>query len=183
MNKQMEQDQILTEQQPAAEEPMQTQPEAPCEMPEKESKPRKKLSKKLLILIAAGIVVCAAIAVVIYLQSSVFSRAISAMHQEYPFADNSRAVDDSYMEIDTNPYDRDYDELELWQQVTFERTQSDSIKGIRFLNERFGFSAAVYRKMMETTALMGRQSEENGKYRVSWSYHPSRGLEVMYEKK
>ncbi len=77
----------------------------------------------------------------------------------------------------------DYDELELWQQVTFERKQSDSIKGIRFLNERFCFSAAVYRKMMETTALMGRQSEENGKYRVSWSYHPSRGLEVMYEKK
>lgn len=32
----------------------------------------------------------------------------------------------------------DYDELELWQQVTFERTQSDSIKGIQFLNERFG---------------------------------------------
>ena len=30
---------------------------------------------------------------------------------------------------------------------------------------------------------MGRQSEENEKYRVKWSYHPDDGLEVTYEKK
>lgn len=182
MNEQNERDMINAEMQPAEEEPMQIQPEVPCELPE-EGKPRKKLSKKLLALIAAGTVVIAVVAVVIYLQSSVFSRAISAMLQEYPYADNSRATDDSYMEIDTNPYDKDYDELELWQQLTFYKTQNDSIEGIKFLNKRFGFSSAVYKKMMETTALMGRQSEENGKYRVSWSYHPSRGLEVLYEKK
>lgn len=35
---------------------------------------------------------------------------------------------------------------------------------------------------METNALMGRQREENDKYRVSWTYHPNRGLEVTYEK-
>ncbi len=30
---------------------------------------------------------------------------------------------------------------------------------------------------------MGQQSEENKKFRVSWTYHPDRGLEVLYEKK
>ena len=37
--------------------------------------------------------------------------------------------------------------------------------------------------MMKTTALMGRQEEETKKYRVSWTYHPDRGLEVTYEEK
>jgi len=51
------------------------------------------------------------------------------------------------------------------------------------MNTKLGFSDAVYRKMLQTSALMGRQSEENSKYRVSWTYHPDSGLEVMYEKK
>ena len=37
--------------------------------------------------------------------------------------------------------------------------------------------------MMKTTALMGRQSAETDKYKVSWTYHPDNGLEVTYEKK
>lgn len=183
MSEQNERNTIPAEPQPVQEEPMQDSPELHCETPESEKTPRKTLPRKMVLLIAAGVVAVAAIAVVIYLQSTVFSRAVSAMLQEYPYADNSRAPDDSYMEIDTNPYDKDYDELELWQQLTFYKKQNDSIKGIQFLNERFGFSSAVYKKMMETTALMGRQSEETGKYRVSWTYHPDRGLEVLYEKK
>lgn len=36
--------------------------------------------------------------------------------------------------------------------------------------------------MLETSARMGRQREENDKYRVTWTYHPDEGLEVTYEK-
>ena len=37
--------------------------------------------------------------------------------------------------------------------------------------------------MLKTNALMGRQTEENDKYKVAWSYHPDDGLEVTYSKK
>ena len=45
------------------------------------------------------------------------------------------------------------------------------------------FSDSLYQDMLNTSAIMGRQSEENEKYRVKWSYHPDDGLEVTYEKK
>ena len=61
--------------------------------------------------------------------------------------------------------------------------QEDTLEAIRYANEEFGFNGALYSKMIGTTALMGRQSEENDKYKVSWTYHPDDGLEVTYEKK
>ena len=61
--------------------------------------------------------------------------------------------------------------------------QEEALTAIQYANAEFGFSGAVYSKMMETSALMGRQVEENYKYKVSWTYHPDDGLEVTYEKK
>ena len=87
-----------------------------------------------------------------------------------------------YFTIDTYPdaY-KNLDELTL--SLLLPDTQEDALKGIRYANEALGFNGSVYSKMMETTALMGRQSEENRKYIVSWTYHPDDGLEVTYEKK
>lgn len=61
--------------------------------------------------------------------------------------------------------------------------QANALEAIQYANEELGFNSFVYSKMLETTALMGRQSEENDKYKVSWTYHPDDGLEVTYEKK
>ena len=61
--------------------------------------------------------------------------------------------------------------------------QENALEAIKYANEELGFNGSVYNKMMQTTALMGRQSEENDKYKVSWTYHPDDGLEVTYEKK
>lgn len=61
--------------------------------------------------------------------------------------------------------------------------EKNAIKAIKYANEKLGFNGSLYSKMLETNALMGRQSEENGKYKVSWTYHPDDGLEVTYEKK
>lgn len=61
--------------------------------------------------------------------------------------------------------------------------RDNALEAIRYANEQLGFNGSVYSKMIETTALMGRQSEENNKYRVSWTYHPDDGLKVTYEKK
>ena len=61
--------------------------------------------------------------------------------------------------------------------------QENALEAIRYANDELGFNGSVYSKMMQTNALMGRQTEETAKYRVSWTYHPSDGLEVTYEKK
>lgn len=60
--------------------------------------------------------------------------------------------------------------------------QENALEAIRYANEELGFGGYVYSNMMETSALMGRQSETNGKYTVSWTYHPDDGLEVTYHK-
>ena len=113
----------------------------------------------------------------------VLSRAVHEMLSEYPYADNAITADNSCLMIDTNPYDKDYNEMSFVEQQIFPQKEQDSLNGIKFMNTKLGFSDAVYRKMLQTSALMGRQSEENSKYRVSWTYHPDSGLEVMYEKK
>ena len=53
----------------------------------------------------------------------------------------------------------------------------------RVLHQELGFTEAVFQRMIETTSLMGRQTADSSRYTVSWTYHPDRGLEVMYEKK
>lgn len=145
------------------------------------SKPHKK--KKLVFGIVSAILLIVAVGAFGYIRGSVFDRVVNEMLSKYPYADNGRAADDSYMIIDTNPYDKAFDEMNHVEQTIFPQKEKDSLSGIKYVNKKLGFSDAVYRKMMETSALMGRQSEENNKYRVSWTYHPDAGLEVMYEKK
>lgn len=143
-----------------------------------------KLARKNIILICVSVIVIIGIALFINLdRGSFFSNVVNDMLAAYPFADNTVAQDGSYLKIDTNPYDKAIDELTYVQLSTFDQKQSDSLNGIKFVNERLGFTNALYSKMMDTTALMGVQTEENDKYRVSWTYHPDNGLEVMYERK
>ena len=78
------------------------------------------------------------------------------------------ANDESYLLIDTNPSD----------------IEGEDRKGIWYVkraNEYLGFPESLMVKMEETRAIDGRQTETIGKYRVSWTYVPDRGLEVLYE--
>ena len=144
----------------------------------------RKIGKKTIIIAIISFVVIIGIVIGLSIYNRrVFNRLVSQMLHEYKFADNAVASDGSYLKIDTNPYDKEVDELTVGQASTFYQKQQDSIDGIKFINKKLGFSDAVYSKMLETTALMGRQSEENSRYKVSWTYHPKKGLEVMYEKK
>ena len=79
--------------------------------------------------------------------------------------------DNSYMKIDTNPLDLK------------DKTEYNATFAIESINKELGFSESLYEKMKDTTALDGRQTEENRKIKVSWTYHPDKGLEVMYENK
>lgn len=139
--------------------------------------------RKIITGAVAAVVVVAAVVSIGLLRGSVFDRLVSDILDKYPYANNARAADGSYLKLDTNPRDQDVDDLTQAEYTVFKQTQDDTVKAIQFANKELGFSSSVYDQMMETTALMGMQSEENGKYRVSWSYHPNKGLEVRYEKK
>ena len=79
--------------------------------------------------------------------------------------------DNSYMKIDTNPHDLKG------------KTEYSAMFAVKSINEELGFPESLYEKMEETRALDGKQSEENKKIKVTWTYHPDEGLEVMYENK
>lgn len=105
-----------------------------------------------------------------------FSHIVSQMLRQYSYVNNGVGSDGSYLKIDTNPNDADPDSV-YYSSVK----ANDSLAGIKFVNEKLGFSSSVYQKMLATTALMGRQTDESKHFRVSWTYHPNKGLEVMYE--
>lgn len=81
------------------------------------------------------------------------------------------AEDGSYMSLDTNPVDKD------------DYTDYDAILAIEEINNVLDLPESVYKKMMSTRSLDGRIQEDHGDIRVSWIYHPNKGMEIMYEAK
>ena len=79
------------------------------------------------------------------------------------------AADGSYLEIDTDPDDTGYSTCE-----------SDAISAILCVNAELGIPDSVAKKMSNTRAIDGMQSEVVGDIEVTWSYHPDNGLEVVY---
>lgn len=127
-------------------------------------------NKRIPVIIGG---VCVAIVAVVLL----FGKVGGGINFEKEFAEIADeswcdiASDGSYMTIDTNPLDID------------DYYGSDAVDAIEEINKKLGFSDSVYQKMMQTRSLDGRVSEENDKFKVSWTYHPDNGMEVMYEKK
>ena len=80
------------------------------------------------------------------------------------------AADGSYMKVDTGVLNKS-------------KESSEAFETILKFNSELGFPQSLNEKMLNTRALDGRLSEENEKIRVSWTYHPNNGLEVIYEKK
>lgn len=78
------------------------------------------------------------------------------------------AGDLSYISLDTNPYDID---------DYFNVNYMDYIK---LLNSKLGLTDYIYQEMIKTTAIQGKQSETINGIKVTWSYHPNNGLEILY---
>ena len=132
--------------------------------------------KKLLIL-GALIVVIAVTVSVIFIPSK-----FEKVKNECVHIAGMVSGSGDYFMIDTYP--DNYENMdERVVSLLRDDAQDNALEAIRYANNELGFNGSVYSKMMETTALMGRQSEENNKYKVSWTYHPDDGLEVTYEKK
>lgn len=81
------------------------------------------------------------------------------------------ASDGSYLNIDDNPYDFDDYYIEA----------ADT--AIQLINEAMGLPSSLYNDMIQTTWSMGKQQEtyESIGIKVSWTYHPNKGLEVTYK--
>jgi len=83
------------------------------------------------------------------------------------------------MTIDTNP--KNYDQ----RNQILKYSAIHIVYSSRFVwdvNEFLGLPDSLKSLMEGTSAMMGRQSREYGKIRVSWTYHPDKGLSVIYER-
>ena len=137
-------------------------------------KPQKKLSKKKLGVIGAAV----AIVIVILLIPSKFDR----VENKCVHIAGSVASGNNYFKLETIPDTWDNMDPTI-RALMLPSHQESALEAIKYANEELGFGDSVYSDMMNTTALMGRQTEENDKYKVSWTYHPDDGLTVTYTKK
>lgn len=81
------------------------------------------------------------------------------------------ADDDSYLMIDTNPFNYKDGDSSLIE------TGLDHIETI---NKALDLPDWLYEEMLKTRALDGRQKESFDNVTVTWSYHPDQGMEVIY---
>lgn len=132
--------------------------------------------KNLPIIIGAAAVIVVAL-VVILLGGS--KKDFNKMFSEYKNEEwCTIASDGSYMRIDTNPTDKDNDDIG-WEEYTLLVVPAD--EAIEAINLELGFTSVLYQKMNTTTWSQGKQTDSNENYAVTWTYHPDKGLEVLYE--
>lgn len=77
--------------------------------------------------------------------------------------------DDSYITVDTNPFDLD------------DYFNKNYINVVVEINEALNLPEYIYKEMLTTTALQGKQTETVNGITVTWSYHPDNGLEILYK--
>lgn len=141
-----------------------------------ENTPKKKISKKKLGIIGAIVAAIVIVAVVVLMPSK-----FDKVKNECVHIAGSIASGKGYFTIETIPDSWDSMDPTV-RAIMLSSHQQDALDAIKYANEELGFPG-VYSQMMNTTALMGRQSDENSKYKVTWTYHPDDGLTVTYSKK
>ncbi len=76
--------------------------------------------------------------------------------------------DDSYCEIDTNPFDLD------------DYSSSLALGYIEEMNSALGLPEYLYNDMLHTSYSQGKQEETFNGIKVKYYYHPDKGLNVSY---
>ncbi len=140
--------------------------------------PIKKSKKKLILCIVVIVAVVAGVITLIILHQSEFEKVKSKCISIAGCVSGSG----DYFTLDTDPDDWANMDSSV-RALLIANQQEKELEAIKYANEALGFNGSLYNKMIETTAMMGRQTDENKKYKVSWTYHPDDGLEVTYEKK
>ncbi len=134
-----------------------------------ENAEKKPFDKKWILVLIAVIAIVAVVYFAINANKTVDFQKDFAEYQYKYWCDI--ADDNSYLQVDTNPSDIE------------DFYNTDAADAIQEINKELGFTSALYQKMLDTCALDGRQYDENDKVKVSWTYHPDKGLVVTYERK
>lgn len=93
------------------------------------------------------------------------------LHDVYADITITLASDESYLMIDTNPYN-------LKDNTTNKYT---GLMHVKEVNQSLGLPDWLYEEIVSTRAIDGRQKESFDNVTVSWTFHPDQGLEVMYQ--
>ena len=144
-----------------------------------EAKPKKKfeLTKKSIVIISVALVLVITVLFTVFHKSE-FEKTRDGVLKITGMVEGKG----DYFTIDTYP--DEYKNLDsTLRSILLPQAQENALEAIKYANEELNFNGSLYSKMMSTTSLMGRQTDENDKYKVSWTYHPNEGLEVTYEKK
>lgn len=131
----------------------------------------KKSPKNILIAAIAIVAIVVAVIIIIASNSGPNFKKIYKEHCNEIWA--TVGEDNSYLSIDTNPYDIEDDGV----------AYAVAYSTIKTVNEELGLPASLFKDMGSTTGADGKQIEEFEEVTVSWKYHPDSGLEVMYKKK
>ena len=132
---------------------------------------------KMPLIIGAAVAVVAVIAVVVVVLLGGGSSGpdFKKIYDEYCKSTwASFGEDGSYLKIDTNPDDKEDSGMVC----------VDAGLAIEEVNKELGLPDSLYSDMGETTWSMGKQNETFDEIgiTVSWTYHPDKGLEVIYKK-
>lgn len=102
---------------------------------------------------------------------SKFAKVCNEVVEEYSEISSgiTLAEDGSYLMVDTNPIN--LDDYNWWAVY-------DAVEDI---NRKMGFPDSLMVKIGNTTALNGVQTHTTDGITATWSYHPNKGLEIMYE--
>lgn len=83
--------------------------------------------------------------------------------------------DGSYLTLDSNPFDMESDV----GRILYIKDVNNAIKEI---HRELNLPSSLFEDMQHTRALDGRQKETFDNVEVSWSYHPDKGLVIIYKK-
>lgn len=145
------------------------------------TKKKKLLSKKYIILACIVLALVIVVVAVVLLYESKFDKTKEVVSNMV--ASEAFKCGEDYFTLDTYPEDYYATMNPAFSALLSSGLQDRVIEAIQFANKELGFNGSLYSRMLETTSIMGRQSEENSDYKVSWTFHPDRGLTVTYEKK
>lgn len=132
--------------------------------------------KKKIMMIVGIVVILAILAVIVYNVSrdTFFHDLVTETLDRYTYTVIlSVANDGSYMEYKLNPNAPGFLDDLMWD---------DCLGALKFINGELGFSPALYNKMVNTTSDMGVQTDSNSKFKATWSYSSTDGLDIIYER-
>lgn len=113
-------------------------------------------------------------------KSSLLANDFKYIYQEYckyPWAEVG--ADGSFISIDSNPDDLDSSDYPYLSKQ-YVKDAGDATKKILKI---LGFPDYVSKQMDHTSFSDGKQTETLGDITVTWTYHPDRGIEIMFVKK